>query len=125
MRLLLPLALALALPLAACDVSWTVPVGAFAGANLASIMALHRSVFDVLWSLAVNRDCSIVRLAQGLSYCKPPEPGPPPLPYCTRPLGWVDGWTDPQVFIDPPPQVADGPYKLTPAQEKNRTHGWP
>jgi hypothetical protein len=123
MRRFLPIVLVL--PLTACGVSWTVPVGAFAGANLASIMALHRTLFDVIWSFAANRDCSIVWLDKGLSYCKPIESEPPPLPYCTRTLGWVDCWTDPQVFIDPPRQVADGPYQLTPAQEKNRTRGWP
>lgn len=123
MRLLLPVALVL--PLAACGVAWTTPVGAAAGVNLISVIVLHRSVFDVLWSLASGRDCSIVRLDQGLSYCKPPEAEPPPLPYCTRTLGWVDCWSDPLVFVTPPQQVADGPYKLTPAQERNRTSGWP
>ena len=127
MRRLLPVALLLPLllSLAACGVSWTVPVGAFAGFNLASIMALHRTLFDVIWSFAADRDCSIVYLDQGHGYCKPPEPEPPALPYCTRTLGWIDCWTDPQVFIDPPPEVADGPYQLSPAQERNRTSGWP
>ncbi|MDA8052258.1 MAG: hypothetical protein M0002_20015 [Rhodospirillales bacterium] len=123
MRFLLPAAVLL--PLTACGASWIVPVGAAAGVNLVSVVVLHRSLFDVIWSFASGRDCSIVRLDRGLSYCKPPEPEPPPLPYCTRTLGWVECWTDPQVFFDPPRQVADGPYKLTPAQEKNRTHGWP
>ena len=123
MRFLLPAALAL--PLAACGVPATGPVGAAAGANIVSVMALHRTLFDALWSLVTNRDCSIVHLDQGKAYCKPIEPPPPPLPYCTQTLGWVDCWTDPWVFVDPPPEVADGPYQLTPAQERNRTHGWP
>ena len=116
----------LVLPLVACgDVAWTTPVGAAAGVNVASVIVLHRSVFDVIWSLASGQDGSIVRLDEGLSYCKPPEPEPPPLPYCTRTLGWVDCWSDPLAFINPPQQVADGAYKLTPAQEKNSTSGWP
>lgn len=124
MRRILPLLLAL--PLAACGgVSWTVPVGAVAGANMLSVMALHRTLFDALWSLATDRDCSIVYLDEGKGYCKPIEPEPPVLPYCTRTLGWVDCWTDPEVFIDPPPEVASGPYTLTPAQERNRLRGWP
>lgn len=120
------LLLALLLPLTACGgVAWTTPVGAAAGVNLVSVIVLHRSVFDILWSLASGEDCSIVRLDQGKSYCKPREPEPPPLPYCTQTLGWVDCWSDPWAFVSPPREVADGPYKLTPAQEKNRTSRWP
>lgn len=123
MRALLPLLLLL--PLAACGVAWTTPVGAAAGVSLVSVIVLHRTPFDLLWSLASGEDCSIVRLDQGLSYCKPREAEPPQRPYCTRTLGWVDCWSDPLAFINPPQQVADGPYKLTPAQEKNRTNRWP
>ncbi len=124
MRRLLPLLLLL--PLAACGgVSWAVPVGGVAGLNLLSLMAIHRTLFDVVWSLATGRDCSLVYLDQGHGYCKPPEPEPPSLPYCTASLGWPDCWTDPKAFIDPPPQLASGPYQLTPAQERNRTRGWP
>lgn len=124
MRLLFPVALLV--PLVACGgVAWTTPVGAAAGVNLVSVIVLHRSVLDVLWSLASGRDCSIVRLDQGLSYCKPLEPEPPPLPYCTHTLGWVDCWSDPSLLANLPEQVADGPYELTPAQEKNRTSRWP
>ncbi|MGH7067882.1 MAG: hypothetical protein ACREFO_01300 [Acetobacteraceae bacterium] len=123
MRALVPLILLL--PLTACGVAWTTPVGAAAGVGLVSVIVLHRTPFDLLWSLASGEDCSIVRLDRGLSYCKPREAEPPQLPYCTRTLGWVDCWSDPLAFINPPQQVADGPYKLTPAQEKNRTNRWP
>lgn len=123
MRALVPLILLL--PLTACGVAWTTPVGAAAGVGLVSVIVLHRTPLDLLWSLASGEDCSIVRLDQGLSYCKPREPEPPQLPYCTRTLGWVDCWSDPLAFINPPQQVADGPYQLTPAQEKNRTNRWP
>lgn len=50
---------------------------------------------------------------------------PEPPPYCTRSLGVVDCWADPDTLPNRPPQVADGPAGLTPAQEANRTRGWP
>ena len=67
----------------------------------------------------------MVRLDQGKSYCRPVEPPPEPPPYCTRSLGVADCWRDPASLPDHPPEMADGPRTLTPAQEADRTRGWP
>ena len=101
------------------------PWGAFAAANAASIPAFHRSIPDLLISGVSGRDCSVVHLDQGKSYCSPPEAPPDPQPYCTHSLGVVDCWVNPQALPGPPPPVADGPSTLTPAQEADRTHRWP
>jgi hypothetical protein len=37
----------------------------------------------------------------------------------------VDCWQDPAQLPDHPPQVGDVPHGLTPAQENDRTTGWP
>lgn len=114
--------LLLTLLLPACQanpVELTTVVG---GVTVGSIAVLHRSPFDALWSLATGRDCSVVRLDEGKTWCREPEPPPAPPPYCTRSLGTVDCWADPK---GQPPQVADGPSTLTPAQEADRTRHWP
>ena len=72
-----------------------------------------------------GKDCSIVRLDQGKSYCRPVEPPPEPPPYCTRSLGVADCWRDPASFPNHPPSLGDGPHTLTPAQEADRTRSWP
>ncbi len=51
----------------------------------------------------------------------------PPVPYCTRTLGRVECWANPQALPGPPPEVADGPRALTPAQRadcKRRLPPW-
>lgn len=106
----------------------TVPPEPFAVAapiEAASVMIFQRDVLDLIWSGLTGRDCSIVRLDQGQSYCRPIDPPPGPLPYCTRSIGRVDCWTSAAVLPDPPPGVADGPNKLTDVQESRRTKGWP
>src|SRR5205823_14280053 len=117
----------LALPLAGCDgVPWTAPSGAFLALNAAAIPVIHRDIFDAAWSAITGRDCSIVRLDRNQTYCRPVEPAPEPPPYCTRSLGTVDCWRDPELLPPPiPPEVADGPRTLTPAQEADRTRRWP
>ncbi len=117
--------LAALLPAACAGTPWTEPVAAVGGAELASVMIFKRDMFDVVWSTITGKDCSIVRLDRGETYCRPTEPPPPLPPYCTRSLGDVDCWTSPAVLPNPPPGVADGPTQLTPEQEANRTHGWP
>ena len=119
MRRLLPLLCLLLLGCQANPVELTTVVG---GVAVGSIAVLHRSPFDAVWSLLTGRDCSIVRLDQGQTWCRPVEPPPAPPPYCTRSLGTVDCWADP---AGKPPQVADGPNALTPAQEADRTRTWP
>ena len=66
--------------------------------------------------------CSMLRLAKGETYCKALEPPPSPPPFCTRSLGGVDCWSNPEALNGPPVRgVADGPRTLTPAQELDRT----
>jgi hypothetical protein len=95
-----------------------VTVGSVAG----TVAVIGRTPADAVVSLVKNKDCSAVRLEQGKTYCRQVEPPPEAQPYCTRSLGVVDCWTSP---VGQPPQVADGPNTLTPAQEANRTRGWP
>ena len=104
-------------------------VGLFAVANAGSVIVFQRSIPDLAVSALSGRDCSVVHFEQGKPYCTPqeppPHPPPPPPTYCTHSLGVVDCWVNPQVLPGPPPEVADGPRTLTPAQEANRTHRWP
>ena len=113
---LLPLLL-----LAAC----VEPAGAFLGASAAALPVFGRTVPDIAVSAVTGKDCSLVRLEQGKAYCKPVEPPPAPPPVCTRSLGTVDCWANPDVFGPGLTEVADGPRTLTPAQEANRTRRWP
>jgi len=99
--------------------------GAFAAADAASIPVFHRAIPDLFVSAVSGRDCSVVHLDEGKPYCTEREPPPDPPTYCTRSLGIVDCWVNPQVLPGPPPEVADGPRALTPAQEANRTRRWP
>jgi hypothetical protein len=93
--------------------------------DLAAIPVLHRDLFDAIYSDMTGKDCSLVRLDEFKTYCRPTEPGPTAPPYCTRSLGSADCWVDPQKLQPEPPQVADQALKLTPAQEADRTRGWP
>lgn len=70
--------------------------------------------------------CSLVRVEQGKPFCGPHQPPPPPPQFCTRSLGTVDCWSNPEALNGPAPRgVADGPHTLTPAQEIDRTAPWP
>jgi hypothetical protein len=91
-------------------------------ANAGSIAAIHRTPFDAIYSAVTGRDCSVVRLDRGESYCRPTEPPPAPPEYCTHSLGVVNCWTQPP---SPEPGVADGRWALTASQEENRTRTWP
>jgi hypothetical protein len=102
------------------------PTGAFAAANAASVTVFGRAVSDMVYSGLTGKNCSVVRLEQGKSYCKPLEPPPAAPPFCTRSLGGIDCWSNPEGLNGPPPRgVADGPQTLTPEQESNRTARWP
>ncbi len=124
MRACLPLLALLAapLPLAGCDTASLAVAGA---ASVASITLVGRGVPDILVSGLSGRDCSIVRLDRGLSYCAPELAAPGPPPYCTPSLGRVDCWVTPPASIPMQRGVVDGPVSLTPAQEANRTAWWP
>ena len=101
------------------------PFVAFGAIDLVTIAATKHDVFDIAWSAITGRDCSIVRLDSGDSYCKPVDPRPPIPPFCTRSIGTIDCWTSRAVLFDAAPGIADGPASLTPAQEANRTARWP
>lgn len=113
--------LLLAPGLAGCAAS----AGAGAAAEVASVAVLGRSLGDVVVSGVTGRDCSVVRLDKGQSYCRQTLPPPARPPYCTRTLGYVECWANPEVLPGPPREVADGPRTLTAAQERNRTRRWP
>jgi hypothetical protein len=125
LRLPLPL---LVLVLPGCA-PWTQPYSTFAGiaaVNTASVAVFGRAVPDLVYSGITGNNCSVVRLEQGKSYCKPMEPPPAPPPFCTHSLGTVDCWINPEALNGPAPHgVADGPRALTPEQETNRTARWP
>ncbi len=93
--------------------------------GVGSIAVMHRSPFDAALSIISGRDCSVVRLDQGKSYCRPVEPPPQPQTYCTHSLAVVDCWRDPMALPDHPPPVAAGPDVLTPEQEADRLRRWP
>ncbi len=93
--------------------------------GIGSIAIIGRSPADALISVVSGKDCSIVRLDQGKSYCRPMEPPPEPQPFCSRSLAIADCWIDPASLPDHPTQLGDGPHVLTPEQEANRTRRWP
>lgn len=112
-------------PLVGCGLTETAIATLTVTANAGSIAAIQRSPPDAVYSLVTGRDCSVVRLDQGKSYCRPVEPPPEPPPFCTRSLGVVDCWQNPSQLAGYYPGVADGPMTLTAAQEANRTRTWP
>jgi hypothetical protein len=124
-RVLLPL---MVFVLPGCA-AMTQPYSSFAGvgaANVASVTVFGRAVPDLVYSGATGRDCSVVRLEQNKTYCKAVEPPPAAPPFCTRSLGTVDCWSNPEALNDSPVRgVADGPSTLTPEQEADRTAKWP
>lgn len=111
--------------LAGCSATPEQLLTGIGGVGVASIAIIHRSPFDAVYSLASGRDCSIVRLDQGKTYCRPVEPPAEPPRFCTRSLGVVDCWSEPTRLPAPQREVADGPRVLTIEQEANRTRRWP
>jgi len=117
--------LALVLLLAGCGGTPEQVATGVVGLGVGSIAVMQRSPADALYSIASGKDCSVVRLDQGKSYCRPKEPEPAAQPYCTKSLGVADCWADPASLPGHPPQLGDGPQTLTPEQEQNRTRRWP
>ena len=103
---------------------WVEPTGALVAAEIASVVVFGRGIVDIGASAISGRDCSIVRLDRGLTYCAPVEPPPAPGPFCTRSLGVVDCWINPEALPTPQRPLADGPAP-TPAQEQYRHARWP
>lgn len=95
-----------------------------AALGIGSVAVLGRTPVDAVVSIVTGRDCSVVRLDKGKSYCRPDEPPPDTPAFCTRSLGRVDCWKDPSALPGKPAGVADGPAALTPLQEADRTKGW-
>ena len=114
-----------AVALSGCDLPAGTAPGIALGVNALAIPIVHRDLFDVVYSTLTGKDCSIVRLDQMQTYCRPIEPPPQPPPYCTRSLGVVDCWAAPAAPPEFGRSVADGPSRLTPAQERDRTRPWP
>ena len=114
-------AAALAAPVAGC----IEPAGIVLGASAAAVPVIGRTLPDAAVSVLTGQDCSLVRLDAGKSYCAPEEPPPPTQVVCTRSLGTVDCWSNPQLLGIPYAGVADGPRTLTPLQEAHRTRRWP
>jgi hypothetical protein len=116
------------LPFAGCgitpDAAGAVAVGVIA-VGVATVATIQRSPADAVYSLFTGRDCSVVRLDQGKTYCRPVEPKPEPPPFCTRTLAAVNCWRDPDTMPGQPHGVADGPAGLTAAQEADRVRTWP
>ncbi len=95
-------------------------------ADGAAVMALHHDVVSLAVSAITSKDCSIVRLDRGQSYCAPTEAPSTPPQYCTRTLGMPECWASPLMFANPPIGLADGPWALTPEQEAHREFPlWP
>ncbi len=115
--------LALLLTVPGCA-HWVEPTGALAAADIASVVVFGRGIADIGVSAISGRDCSIVRLDRGLTYCAPIEPPPAPGPFCTRSLGVVDCWINPEALPTPQQPVADGPAP-TAAQQQYRHARWP
>src|ERR1700748_621574 len=112
--------LACVLALAGCGASGGLGAGIGVGPPIASRATIHRSPVDAVYSWFTGRDCSVVRLDQGKTYCRSVEPEPEPQPYCTRSLGSVNCWKDPDTVPGHPRGVADGPSTLTAEQEADR-----
>ena len=115
------LPLLLGLVLAGCGAA---PVaGPLLAAEGVSVMVLGRGLLDLGVSAVSGRDCSIVRLERGQTYCTPTYE-PVAEQYCTRTLARVDCWTDPALLPSPSPGIGDTPPP-TPAQERYRAARWP
>lgn len=120
-RLLLAALSLLPLPGCAALAPWV-------AAEAASVMVFDRAIGDVVVSAVTGRDCSVVRLDMGESYCRPEEPPPERPPFCTRSLGAVDCWRVAPPHAWPPYRgVADGPGSLPPREdaEAYRARRWP
>jgi len=99
------------------------PAVAVGAVEASSVAVFGRGTVDLAYSALSGRDCSIVRLDEGKSWCKPKETLPPTPRFCTRTLGTPECFADPAQLPDHPAQLADGPSTLTPEQEKNRNRG--
>ena len=117
----LMLILMLILGVSACSPA---PWGALAGADVVSIAVFGRGVGDIGISALSGRDCSVVRLERGQTYCAARDVAPGPGVFCTRSLGTVDCWEDPASLPGGYSGVGDTPLPNA-AQERYRRAPWP
>jgi hypothetical protein len=117
MRWLIPL---LAVVLAGCTTA--VPAAALLAAEGAGVVVFGRGIVDIGVSAISGRDCSIVRLDKGQTYCASTDP-PAPERFCTRTLAAVDCWADTSVVASSA-TVADTP-PASAAQQRYRRARWP
>ncbi len=100
------------------------PTGALLAAEAASVVVFGRGIVDLGVSAISGRDCSIVRLDRGLTYCAARDGPEQASAFCTRSLGVVDCWANPALLPGPRQGVADDPA-ATPAQQRYRAARWP
>ncbi len=128
-RMLRPMLCNLLCGALACLAAGCAPLGVAAGAwagvdAVVAVPVFGRGTADLVYSAVSGRDCSMVRLEQGRTYCRPREGPPDPQPFCTRSLGTVDCWADPALPPGRPAPVADTPAP-TAEQRARRTARWP
>lgn len=111
--------LLLLLGLSGCETT-----GFLAGAEAGSVVVFGRGVTDIGVSAVTGRDCSIVRLDKGETYCAARNEAGRPQSYCTRTLGAVTCWEDPALMARPQPEVGDTPPP-TEDQVRYRAARWP
>ncbi len=99
------------------------PAAALLAAEGATVAVFGRGIIDVAVSAISGRDCSIVRLDKGQTYCEPSD-RPNPEPFCTRSLGTVDCWDPVIATYMTRPGVGDTPPPNR-AQERYRAARWP
>ncbi len=111
------------LPLLVVSCADPSPVAGLVALDLASVMVFGRGVTDIGVSAVSGRDCSIVRLDRGQTYCTPVAVREADA-YCTPTLGRVDCWTSPALLPRPTQGVADTP-PASAGQERYRAARWP
>ena len=109
--------------LSACAYPAT-PLSALAGAELTSVTVLGRGLVDIGVSAVSGRDCSIVRLDRGETYCAARFPAEQPQPFCTRTIGTVTCWENPALLPAPQTELGDTPPP-TEDQLRYRAARWP
>ncbi len=120
MRVLFLLPLALLLGLSGCEQA-AVAVGSL---DVVGVTLMGRSAVDVGLSTVTGKDCSVVRLDKGQTYCAPREHLPGAPPFCTNTLGTVQCWANPEAFAVLPHQLADAPA-LNADQVRDVNARWP
>ena len=98
-------------------------LAALGAAEGTSVAVFGRGVGDLVVSAISGRDCSIVRLDKGLTYCASTDP-PPAERFCTRSLGTPDCWDPAVAPATDRTGIGDTPAPNA-AQAKYRAARWP